>query len=184
MIVALDASVLIFFFEKDAKAPIHPDTGQPLDRCYDRVNHLISDLAAKHAKIVIPTPALAEVLVLAGAAAPEWLNTIGRSRHFIVADFNMLAAIEHAARMADAPKPLAPTKQKAKFDHQIIAIARVAGAEAIYSFDGDIAKAAGPNLEVCGGFDLPLPPEEPQRQMVLDGHAVGQDHRNSPQDEA
>lgn len=165
MIVALDASVLVFLFEKDAKAPTNPETGETLDRCYDRVNHLISELSANSAKIIIPTPALAEVLVMAGDAAPDWLNTIGRSRHFVVSDFNVLAAVEHAARMADAPKPLAPTKQKAKFDYQIIAIARVAGAEAIYSFDKHIAKAAGAGLEVRGGFDLPLPPEDPQGNL-------------------
>lgn len=167
MIVAIDASVLIFFFEKDAKAPIDPKTGKPLDRCYDRVNYLISKLAENSAKIVIPTPALAEILVMAGEAGPDWLNTITKSRHLIVADFNMLAAIEHAAQMNSAPRPLAQGKQKAKFDYQIISISRVAGAEAIYSFDGDIAKDAGPGLKVCGGLDLPLPPEAAQRSLGI-----------------
>lgn len=165
MIVVLDASVLIFLFEKDAKAPIDPETDKPLDRCYDRVNHLIAELAANSARIIIPTPALAEVLVMAGEAGPEWLNTIGKSRHFVVADFDVRAAVEHAARMASAPKPLAPTKQKAKFDHQIIAIARVAGADVIYSFDRDIVRNAGPGIGVIGGFDLPLPPEAAQKQL-------------------
>lgn len=168
MIVALDASVLIFLFEKDAKAPIDPKTGNPLERCYDRVNHLIAELAANSAKIIIPTPALAEVLVMAGEAGPEWLNTIGKSRHFVVADFDVRAAIEHAAQMSSAPKPLAQGKRKAKFDYQIIAIARVAGAESIYSFDSDIAKDAGPGLKVCGGFDLPLPPEAAQKRLFED----------------
>lgn len=168
MIVALDASVLIFFFEKQANAPINPETGKPLERCYDRVNHLIAQLAAASAKIVIPTPALAEVLVMAGEAAPEWLDAIGKSRHFVVADFDVRAAIEHSTQVSSAPKPLAQGKQKAKFDYQIIAIARVAGAEAIYSFDSDIAKDAGPGLKVCGGFDLPLPPEAAQKQLFED----------------
>ena len=53
MIVALDASVLIFFFEKQANAPINPETGKPLERCYDRVNYLISELAANSARIII-----------------------------------------------------------------------------------------------------------------------------------
>lgn len=168
MIVALDASVLIFFFEKDAKAPRNPETGEPFDRCYDRVNYLISELAAKSAKIVIPTPALAEILVLAGEAGPEWLNIIGKSRHFVVADFDVRAAIDHAARMIDQPRPIAGRKQKAKFDYQIIAIARVAGAEAIYSFDSDIAQDAGPGLKVHGGFDMPLPPEKAQSDLFND----------------
>lgn len=165
MIVALDASVLIFLFEKDAKAPVNPQTGRPLDRCYDRVNYLVTQLAASSAKIVVPTPALAEILVKAGSAGSEWLNTIGRSRHFRVADFDALAAVEHAARMAGAPRPLAQGKQKAKFDYQIIAIARVAGADAIYSFDADIEREAGPGIKVYDGFDLPLPPEDAQKSL-------------------
>jgi hypothetical protein len=165
LIVALDATVLTFLFEKDANAPIDPQTGEPLERCYDRVNHLIAEMAANSAKIVIPTPALAEILVKAGEAGPEWLNIIEKSRHFVIADFDVRAAAEHAAQMINSPRPIAGRKQKAKFDYQIIAIARVAGAEAIYSFDGDIAKDAGPGLKVCGGFDLPLPPEPAQKNL-------------------
>ncbi|AWX93203.1 hypothetical protein DPM13_08805 [Paracoccus mutanolyticus] len=84
---------------------------------HDRVNHLIAEIAANSGKIVT-TPALAEVLVMAGEAAPEWLNIIGKSKHFVVADFDVRAAIEHAAQMSDAPRPLAQGKQKAKFDYQ------------------------------------------------------------------
>lgn len=86
----------------------------------------------------------------------------------MVADFDMRAAIEHAVQMSNARKPLAQGKQKAKFDYQIIAIARVAGAEAIYSFDRGITKDAGPGLKACGGFDLPLPPEAAQKRLFDD----------------
>lgn len=165
MIVALDASVLVFFFDQDAKAPVDPETGRPIDRCAERVSFLISQLSASAAKIVIPTPALAEVLVLSGMAGPEWLNIISKNRHFSVVDFDTRAAIEHAAQMSNAPRPLSPGKQKAKFDFQIIAIARVAGAQKIYSFDTDIKKNAGPGIEVVGGFDLPLPPDDPQGNL-------------------
>ena len=168
MIVALDASVLIFFFEKDANAPINPATGEPLERCYDRVNHLISELAANSAKIIIPTPALAEVLVMAGDAGPQWLNEIGKSKHFVVAGFDVLAAVEHAARMADRPKPIQQGKRKAKFDDQIIAIARVAGAEVIYSSDEGIRADAGPGIKVVGVLDLELPPEAAQKRLFED----------------
>ncbi|SIS86830.1 PIN domain-containing protein [Paracoccus saliphilus] len=168
MIVALDASVLIFFFEKDAKSPNDPDTGEPLHRCYDRVNHLILELAANSAKIIIPTPALAEVLVMANGAATEWLNIINKSRHFEVVDFDMLAAVEHAAQMNVAPKPLTQGKQKAKFDYQIVSIARTAGASIIYSSDKHVKKAAGSELTVLGVLDLPLPPEQAQKRLFED----------------
>lgn len=165
MIVAIDASILIFLFERDAKSPINPATEQPLERCYDRVNHLIAELQANAAKIVIPTPALAEILVNAGDAGPEWLRIIEKSPHFMVAQFDKLAAAEHAARMIDRPRPIPQGKRKAKFDDQIIAISRLAGAEVIYSDDGDIRKDAGPGIRVVGTCDLELPPEDPQGQL-------------------
>lgn len=165
MIVAIDASILIFLFERDANAPIDQITGEPLLRCYDRVNNLIAELQANSAKIVIPTPALAEILVNAGEAGPEWLRIIEKSPHFVVSQFDKLAATEHAARMIERPRPIPQGKRKAKFDDQIIAIARLAGAEVIYSDDGDIRKDAGAGIRVIGTCDLPLPPENPQGNL-------------------
>lgn len=120
MIVAIDASILIFLFERDAKAPIDEGTGEPLERCYDRVNHLVAELQASSAKVVIPTPALAEILVNAGDAGPEWLRIIEKTPRFMVAQFDKLAAAEHAASMLDRPRPIPQGKRKAKFDDQIL----------------------------------------------------------------
>ena len=48
-----------------------------------------------------------------------------------------------------------------KFDRQIVAIAKVEGAERIYSNDGDIARyAKAEGLEVIRLQDLPDPPEK------------------------
>ena len=60
-------------------------------------------------------------------------------------------------------KKAAATWAKIKFDHQIVAIAKVNGATAIYSDDQDLrtfAQQAG--LQVVGLADLPLPPKESQ----------------------
>ena len=162
MIVVFDASVLIFLFEKDANAPTNPITNKPLERCYDRVNHLVSELQAAGAKIVVPTPALAEVLVKAGNAAPDWLKIISTSKHFSVAPFDMLAAVEHAALQIDRPKPDLGEKRKIKFDDQIFSIARVVNASVIYSSGKGFVRRATSELSVVGVLDLPLPPEDPQ----------------------
>ncbi|MFX6011401.1 hypothetical protein ABTE87_22180, partial [Acinetobacter baumannii] len=53
------------------------------------------------------------------------------------------------------------SRTKAKFDDQIVAIARVERATVIYSDDADIAKLAGPSVTVIGMASLPMPPAPP-----------------------
>lgn len=170
MIAVFDASVLIFLFEKDAPGPLDPATGQPLSSCYDRVNHLVDTLTRDRAKIIIPTPSLAEILVKAGTAGPEWLRIIGGNRFVHVAPFDLRAAVEFAAMQRD--RKAAGTKShepraKAKFDDQIIAIARVEGADVIYSSDEGLGRTASPQLNAIGLSALPLPPEDSQLKMEL-----------------
>lgn len=169
MIAVFDASVLIFLFEKEASGPLDPATGQPLSRCYDRVNHLIATLTRERAKIVIPTPSLAEILVKAGSAAPDWLRHISESRFIRVVPFDVRSAIEYAAvqrdRAQSGSKRTEP-KAKAKFDDQIISIARVEGADVIYSYDDGLAKSAAPAIRVVSLTELPLPPTNPQLDML------------------
>ena len=63
----------------------------------------------------------------------------------------------------------APTRAKAKFDDQIVAIAAVEGASLIYSDDKDIAKLVGGRLRVVSIAELPLPPEDAQGTLPLVG---------------
>ena len=65
MTVAFDASILIYVIDEQAKPPADPATGKPVDRCHERVTHLLETLQQENTKIVIPTPALAEALVRA-----------------------------------------------------------------------------------------------------------------------
>ena len=56
--------------------------------------------------------------------------------------------------------------QKVKFDRQIIAIARVAGARCIYSHDPDLKKLVGAGGPQVQSFDdLPVPPAAAQADM-------------------
>ncbi|WP_343717069.1 hypothetical protein [Inquilinus sp.] len=173
MIVAFDASVLVYLVTPDADAPLDKATGQPVVRCADRVSHLIATLQREKATIVIPTTSLAEVFVRAGDAAPQWLAMLERNRHFRIADFDKRAAIEHAARQAarkrGGTKSPAADRRIAKFDDQIVAIAAVAGVSIIYSDDGDIRALAGGQFEVKGIVDLPLPPESAQGSLPFGG---------------
>lgn len=173
MIVAFDASVLVYVLDERAKAPSDPATGLPLVRCKERVEHLIETLRRQDARIVVPSPVLAELLVRAGEAGPEWIRILGSRPNFRIADFDVRAAVEFAAmrnkKTQSGIGDKAATRAKAKFDDQIVAIACVEGASVIYSDDKDIARLAGGGFEVSGISDLPLPPEEPQFEMELPG---------------
>src|ERR1700677_2641031 len=165
--VIFDASVLMFVF--DATTP------SSVDHAKERVEYLIERLSEDGEKIVIPTPALSECLVYAGTAGPEYLAIVGRQSCFHIASFDERAAVEAAfatylARQRGQKKGGNPaaSKTKIKFDRQIVAIARVEGATAIYSDDSDLcgyAREAG--MEAFTLADLPLPPEDPQAVLPL-----------------
>ena len=169
MIVAFDASVLVYLLNEEAAAPQGAD-GQPIPNCQIRVSHLIAELQRAKAKIVIPAPALAEVLVLGGAVAADWLSILNTSRHIVIAPFDERSAIEYSimerARLA-GPRLSSP-RTKAKFDHQIVAIARVEGAERIYSDDADIRRLWPEDDHVVGVAQLPLPPQDAQLTIEFD----------------
>lgn len=168
MITVIDASVLVYMLDAQAAAPTDPQTGQPITDCKARVDHLIETLAKRQNKLVIPTPALTEVLAKAGAAGPEWLRLMRQSRHIRLGDFDERAAVECAIlagkRLANGSG--ARPRSKAKFDEQIVSIANVAGAKIIYSDDADIARMAREGVQVLGVRSLPLPPEAAQPDLL------------------
>jgi predicted nucleic acid-binding protein len=149
-----------------------------VDRCQERVKHLLESL--QDAKIVIPTPALAEVLVRAAKGGTELLRILSSSKHFRIAPFDERAALEFAARQAErieaGGRAPAATRTKAKFDDQIVAIAAVESATTIYSDDEDIAKLAEGRFEVIKIAAIPLPPEAAQGNLPFER----EDDQNGP----
>lgn len=73
-----------------------------------------------------------------------------------------------AERIAGGGRAAATIRAKAKFDDQIVAIAAVEGATAIYSGDADIAKLAEGRFEVIRIAALPLPPDAAQSILPFD----------------
>ena len=67
MFVVFDASFLMALFDKKIKGIEGIDL---------RLDYLIQTLETSKTKIIIPTPALSEVLVGAGDAAPKYLELI------------------------------------------------------------------------------------------------------------
>ena len=144
MIVAFDTSMLILLFDEKAYGPKDPETGKPVDGCQARLRHLIETLTkTKGSQIIIPTPSLGEFLVRSTPlAASAYISTLERLRGVRISPFSVRAAIEFAElqRMVFAEgKRLnageLAQRAKPKFDHQIVAIARVEKATVIYSDD-------------------------------------------------
>ncbi len=163
--VVFDASIMLFVLDEN--------TPSSIPRAKERVEYLIDRLTGAGEKIILPTPALSECLVHAGPAGPDYLTIISKQSCFRIASFDERAAVEAAVRTYQARErgqrkggnPDA-AKTKIKFDRQIVAIASVEAATAIYSDDKDVidyAHEAG--LEGYRLADLPLPPENPQRAL-------------------
>jgi predicted nucleic acid-binding protein len=169
LIVVFDATMLVLLLDHEANAPIDESTGHPVADCKARVEYMISELQRNGSKIVIPSPALAEVMVWAPEAAADWLKIISGSKHFKIAPFDTLAAVEHAARERArllGKRDREVTKAKMKFDQQIVAIAAVEQASIIFSDDAHIVKLVDEGVQVIGIAQLPLPPEDAQRPLI------------------
>jgi predicted nucleic acid-binding protein len=160
--VVFDATVLIDLFNPR----LHPDRKAKLD-------HLIAELQRKKTKIVIPTPALAEFLARAGRTRDAVHQRLSTAGHFKIGSFDNRAALE-CALMLDAAltsgdkRGQTKTWAKAKFDWQIIAIAKVANAHMLYSEDADLARiGARHGITVIKSDDLPLPASARQAKLDL-----------------
>ena len=161
-----DATALLYFLDPDAKAPRDPATNSPLTDARARIAFLIEAIDGRHETIIVPTPALSEILVHAGDAGSRYLEILNSTRCFRIEPFDERAAVELAAMTRDAIAAgdlragTAATRAKLKFDRQIIAIARTRRQTAIYSDDEDIAKLGDAlELEVIPVHALPKPPE-------------------------
>jgi predicted nucleic acid-binding protein len=166
--VVFDASFLLFLFD--------PNTPASVPQAKERINHLIDTLSDAGEKIIIPTPALSESMVHAGPAGPAYLSILAKHAVFRVASFDERAAIEAAVRTFDARARgqkkggnASATKTKIKFDRQIVAIAAVEGATAVYSDDEDVcAYAREAGMQAFRLTDVPLPPIDPQLEITFE----------------
>jgi predicted nucleic acid-binding protein len=164
--IVFDANFLIYFLDPKIKGGVGSNP---------RIDFLVATIQKSGERIVVPTPALSELLVGAGDAGPQYLEIIARTKFFRVVAFDTLAAVEAAALERDArakgdKRGATPEADwsKVKFDRQILAIARVVGAKAIYTNDGQLAKhARAAGIDAIGPDDLPEPPVTPQLEMRL-----------------
>lgn len=170
-IVVFDTSVLLLAIHPDAAPPADPETKVPLEHAKQRVDYLIRKLQKNRSKVVIPAPALSELLVHAGSAVNSYVSKLQQTP-FSVAPFDTRAAIECADAVRKyGVKGKGPnnTRAKIKFDRQIVAIAQVARAETIYSDDADIyAYGSKAGIKVVRSFELEMDPDDRQHKLDLE----------------
>jgi|SRR5712691_6645421 len=140
-----------------------------------RLDHLLQTLDAARERVIIPTPALAEYLALAGTAAPEIVEELRKRSSFVIAPFDQRAAIECALAInrdlstGDKRGGARTTWAKAKFDRQIVAIARANGAQHIYTEDNDVKKLAQRDgIKASNVAEIELPPSDKQESLKFD----------------
>lgn len=173
--VVFDTNILLPMLWPNVPVPEDPKTGEPITDFRKRIGFLIESLEKSRTRIIIPTPVISEAFVRAGEAGPEILDELNRSSVFRIEPFDLRAAIEVAemTRVAIANGDIKDggdgPRSKIKYDRQIIAIAKVAGATVIYSDDRNLSKfGRKQRLSVIGLSDLPLPPVDPQKSLDLD----------------
>jgi hypothetical protein len=161
MAVVFDASILIDLFNP-----------RLVGERKSKLDCLAKTLLREKTKILVPTPALTELMIKADKARDDYLRKLSSTATFKIEPFGERAAMECAMLLAEA----FPAKQrrqisrgKLKFDWQIIAIAASCKAKAIYSDDEDIARyAKRVKIPAYRTDDLPLPEEDRQAQIPFD----------------
>jgi len=170
MAVAIDTTVLCLLFDPNIKPPNDPTTGKPVERARERIEYLVEQLQTSGTRVLIPTPVLAEFLVMADAEGPDYLTEISNRSVFEIAPFDAISAVEAAVLQRKATKvgnkkaDLKGSRQCLKADRQIVGIAKTRQVDAIYTSDADVQKIAiDAKVPVVMLWELPLPPEDEPR---------------------
>lgn len=170
--VVFDSTMMLLLIRPDVNPPIDLKTQKPVEHVGARLNGLVEFLENRKDIIILPTPALSELLIRAGNSAQSIVNTIQKSSVFRIVPFDTLAAIEVAAMTKQAIDNgnkrggADCTWAKVKYDRQIIAIAKVHRATTIYSDDEHIhIHANAANIQVIGIADLPIPEKDRQGKL-------------------
>jgi predicted nucleic acid-binding protein len=186
-VVVFDTTTALLSLRPGTNPPLDPRTGTPVEHAEARIALLVETLSKARTRIIIPTPALSELLVRAGEGAAELVARLTRSSVFRVVSFDVRAAIELAVITRDALDDgdkrggVEAPWNKVKFDRQIVAIAKVAGATAIYSDDRQLRTfAEQQGLRVIGLADLPVPETARQPQLPLPAPSENPDANKEP----
>jgi len=145
MICTIDANALILWAS--------PKTD---DLTLARLNLLLDAVTKAKGAIIIPTPAVSELLIRTDEGTAAWLQGLQKRSAVRVASFDLRAATECALihRLAEkaggkrSGARASDAYQKIKVDRQIAAIAKVANSDLLVTDDGGL-------IAVCRFIGLP-----------------------------
>ena len=109
----------------------------------EAVSKLIQALSSENAKVVVPTPALAQVLTHSPTKAEGWMRTLNTYSCFQVRPFDDKASFELTQILGESVSGL---RDILRFDRQIVAIAKVYAVSVLYADDEQVNQFA----EQCG----------------------------------
>jgi hypothetical protein len=167
-VIVFDTTYVVVLL-REKFPPVKDREDKPIIKARERVQYLVQQLSAGNSIICVPTPVLAEIMVRAGKAGPEYLRLLSDSSKFRLTSFDVRAAIE-AAELIRKVKEGSGQKlaawAKIKFDIQIVAIAKAENCDVIYSDDVDIEHyAKRVSITVRRICDLSLPPEDAEEEL-------------------
>jgi predicted nucleic acid-binding protein len=175
--VAFDNTMLSILLNPASDPPLDKATKKPVDLFRERAESLVLTLQKARRKIILPTPACAELLTVIGPDAQQYINTIARSRVFELAAFDAKCASELALlnrgvfAQLDKKNKFEPY-QKVKFDRQIVAICCANGVTELYTDDESLANRARMcSITPKGIAEIPIPDSARQIVMQLEPHA-------------
>jgi len=187
VICLFDAGFLHILFDEKARVPRDPKGKPIIDRAQDRIDFLVQTIGERRDnKIILPTPALTEFMLLAEDRYADYLTIIRRRSIFEISGFDdpeSVELVEHWRKFGDHRKKLRmgtpETWAKMKYDRQIAAIAVTRRVDRIYSTDSDLKKYADElQIKYVGLTNLPLPPTS-QVPLPFDEESEQTDHPSS-----
>lgn len=171
MKVVFDANFLVYLLTPPVNTSgADTDDYKRAELARSKIAFLLDELGSKRAKILIPTPVLAELFTRLGSATTEVVKALQEEYRFEFADFDVRAAMETGLALGSYKKKKTTMDhapwQKVKYDRQIVSIAKVNNAEVVYSNDKQVRKwSEESGLLALSIEDLKDPPS---CQMTLD----------------
>lgn len=162
--IVIDTNVLVQIMQNDQATDLrHPETGEIVDRLFERAAALVDHVDAIGGLVVLPAPVLSEYLFgIDKKSFQAHLDVINSVKSIEIAAFDQVAAIECALLVSDAEqRAIDPnaTKAKLRVDRQILAIAVAAGVSEIWTHDiGLTKKALSMGISVKSLADIGPPP--------------------------
>lgn len=171
--VAFDNTMLSILLNPNGRIPPDPVTGAIVEFAKERAESVLAEIQKSKSKIIIPAPALAELLTVIGPTAEQYINLINSSQIFEIAAFDARCASELAFLNRNVfskqdKRSSTEAYQKIKIDRQILAICKVNGVSKLYTDDSSLKNSAKLcEITPIGISEVPIAESDKQQKLNL-----------------